>query len=408
MPRRRRQANKTRLSESTIRRMKPPLERALLVWDTTVPGLVLRIQPTGKKAWYACYSVHRRQRWLHLGNAAAIPLADARQLTRETLIAVARGNGPAAERRAGRSGNSFGEMHQRYLTEHAKKKNRSWKQADALIRRNALPKLGQMQATAITRSDIKTMMARIESPVVANQTLAAVSAVFTWAQREELTDANPCKLVARNATTSRERVLAESELPLFWTALAGVDPVDAGALQMILLTGQRPGEVAHMRREHVKDGWWTMPGEPVPSLGWMGTKNSSAHRVWIPQPALKLIGDGDRGFVFAGARGGAVSSLDATMRLICRRLGIERVPPHDLRRTFSTCVASLGFGRDALNRVTNHKEGGIASVYDRHQYADENKRVMEAVAARLMALAEGRPDSNVVPISARQRAPQAI
>jgi hypothetical protein len=43
-------------------------------------------------------------------------------------------------------------------------------------------------------------------------------------------------------------------------------------------------------------------------------------------------------------------------------------------------VTGLGFGRDALNRVTNHREGGIASVYDRHGYADENKRVMEAWA----------------------------
>ena len=42
-----------------------------------------------------------------------------------------------------------------------------------------------------------------------------------------------------------------------------------------------------------------------------------------------------------------------------------------------------------MNRVQNHAEGGIASVYDRHQYADENKRIMETVATRLIALAEG-------------------
>jgi integrase len=72
--------------------------------------------------------------------------------------------------------------------------------------------------------------------------------------------------------------------------------------------------------------------------------------------------------------------------------------PHDLRRTFSTTVTGLGFGRDALNRVTNHKDGGIASVYDRHGYADENKRVMEATAARIMALAGRAEGENVVPI----------
>jgi hypothetical protein len=62
-------------------------------------------------------------------------------------------------------------------------------------------------------------------------------------------------------------------------------------------------------------------------------------------------------------------------------------------------VTGLGFGRDAMNRIQNHREGGVTDTYDRHGYADENKRVMEAVAARLTALAEGRPDdTNVVSI----------
>jgi hypothetical protein len=52
-----------------------------------------------------------------------------------------------------------------------------------------------------------------------------------------------------------------------------------------------------------------------------------------------------------------------------------------------------------MNRIQNHREGGIASVYDRHRYADEDQRIMEAVAARIMALAEGRlEDDKVIPI----------
>ena len=89
--------------------------------------------------------------------------------------------------------------------------------------------------------------------------------------------------------------------------------------------------------------------------------------------------------------------VTATMRKICTQLKVPRATPHDLRRTHGTTVTSLGFGRDAMNRVQNHKEGGIASVYDRHGYADENKRIMEAVAAKILALAEGRAlDVNVV------------
>jgi integrase len=85
------------------------------------------------------------------------------------------------------------------------------------------------------------------------------------------------------------------------------------------------------------------------------------------------------------------------MRAICAKLGVnEKVTPHDLRRTHGTMITRLGFGRHAMNRIQNHKEGGIASVYDRHRYADENRKVMEAVAARIMALAEGTGGSNVV------------
>jgi integrase len=74
----------------------------------------------------------------------------------------------------------------------------------------------------------------------------------------------------------------------------------------------------------------------------------------------------------------------------------EKVTPHDLRRTFCSKVTALGFGRDAMNRVTNHKEGGIADVYDRHRYQEENKTIMETVARHIVTIAENR--SNVIAI----------
>ena len=222
-----------------------------------------------------------------------------------------------------------------------------------------------------------------------------MSAVFSWALREEILPTNPCKLVDRNPVQSRERVLSGSELAQFWAAFdeAGVQ---GAALKAILLLGQRPGEIAHMRREHIVDGWWELPGAPVPSLGWPGTKNAQSHRVWLPKPAREIIdSEATTGFVFA--RGRSIGHLQRAMRDICRKLGIaDMARPHDLRRTHGTTVTGLGFGRDAMNRLQNHREGGIGSVYDRHRYADENKKIMEAVAAHIVALAEGRAAGVVV------------
>ena len=51
-----------------------------LIWDERQPGLALSVRPTGKKAWKVIYRLHGRPRWLHLGDARSIGLADARRL----------------------------------------------------------------------------------------------------------------------------------------------------------------------------------------------------------------------------------------------------------------------------------------------------------------------------------------
>ena len=241
---------------------------------------------------------------------------------------------------------------------------------------------------------MRSVMSKINGPILANQVLASASAIFTWATKQELLANNPCRGVERNATVSRERVLSDAEVPLFWQAFSEAG-LPGMVLQVLLLTGQRPGEVTHMRHDQITDGWWTLPGAPDAEHGWPGTKNGATHRVWLPQPVRDIIaglnyGD-DSGFVFGQPL------LSATMRNICKRLAVPRATPHDLRRTHGSTITKLGFGREAMNRIQNHKEGGIASVYDRFEYSEENKRVMESTATHLLALAQGNAaPSNVI------------
>jgi integrase len=372
--------NKRKLTDLFVTTVKPA-DRAFVVWDQKQAGLALAVQPTGSKAWKFIYRFGGKPRWLTIGNASAIGLADARRLASKAMLRVAENIDPQAERMAERGAGTFEEMALRYRNEYARKHNKSWKQPAGLIDKYVLPSWGKLRAADIKRSDVVHVLARLDdTPALANQVLAAASAVFSWAIKQEIVESNPCRLVDRNATRSRERVLSDSELPLFWPELSP-------ALKLILLTGQRPGEVSHMRREHIRDGWWEMPGAPVLELDWPGTKNGESHRVWLSKPVLALL---ETFFDNQHVR------VDGAMRDICAQLKVERATPHDLRRTFSSKVTGLGFGRDAMNRVTNHKEGGIADVYDRHRYADENRKVMETVAAHIVALAEGGSADNIV------------
>ena len=246
--------------------------------------------------------------------------------------------------------------------------------------------------------------------------------MFAWAIKNEVVSipGNPAKDIQSHPLIARERVLSEDELPQFWQGFNDIDLVRGGVLRMILLTGQRPGEVRQMHREHIDvgkhsfsdpngrtfqayGGWWSLPGNPEGL--WPGTKNGQTHTVWLTKSALTILEEIDEereGFVFPGTRGRPVGGLDAAMREICRMLQIvrpDKVTPHDLRRTHGTTVTGLGFGIDQMNRIQNHKEGGIGSVYDRHHYREEFRQIQEAVTGRIMALVEGRELSNVVEIA---------
>jgi integrase len=379
-----RQPNRRNLTELFVRKVTTDTT-PINVWDEKERGLVLRIHPTGRRAFKVVYSRRGRPRWYHLGD---VGLADARRIAAKVKLAVAEGKDPAAERKAERGAGTFAELADRHAEEYAKKNNKSWQHTrNKLVIPHLIPRWGKIDAKSITRADVRALMSRIEAPILANQVKAAASAIFTWAVKQEIVTVNPCIGVDGNETRDRDRVLSDSEVPKFWAAFDSAGLIRSSALKVILLTGQRPGEVSHMRREHIKDGWWEMPGSPDKMLGWPGTKNGESHRVWLPEVVRGIIAEANdgAGFVFGGRR--AVGGLDAVMRTICAKLRVnEKVTPHDLRRTHGTTITGLGFGRDAMNRIQNHREGGIGSVYDRHEYAEENKKVMEAVAEHIVQL----------------------
>jgi integrase len=371
--------NRRRLTDAFIRTVQPDPNRVVVYWDTLQRGLALRVQPSGHLAWKCVYTIHGRgPRWYSIGDARAITLPDARKLAAKLMYQVIEGKDPHADRLALRGRGSFEQVARRYVEEHARRRNKSWRQGDALVAKYLLPRWAKLDIGSIRRADVKAAVAVIAAPVLANQVLAAASPIFSWAMRQEIIAANPCLGVEKNNTTSRERVLSDAEIAAFWRQLSA-------PLKMILLTGQRPGEVAHLHRAHVVDDrWWVMPGAPDPAASWPGTKNAQSHRVWLSEPVHALLPD-----VLAAAMR-STGRMQRDMRNLCYLLGtVEKVTPHDLRRTFCSKVTALGFGRDAMNRVTNHKEGGIADVYDRHRYQEENKEIMETVARHIVALSEG-------------------
>src|SRR5258708_17966144 len=176
----RRESNKYRLTDPYLKSLKPGAQ-PYLVWDTKTAGLAVRVQPiTGHKSFKYIYSRHGRPRWYSIGDID-YGLAKARKEADRLRVLVNDGKDPAADKTAQRGAGTFEELATAYVEQYAKRENKSWAQADALVKKHLIPKWGKLKAADITRSDVKAMIRKISAsaPIVANQVLASASAIFS-------------------------------------------------------------------------------------------------------------------------------------------------------------------------------------------------------------------------------------
>jgi integrase len=413
------------LTEMFIRNVQSDDSRTLY-WDEKQKGLALSVEASGTKSFKFIYSIHGNVRWYHIADVRAIGVKMARDFTRQLYAKVIQGIDVQAEKTVKRKAGTFDELARRYIEEHAKPKLKSWDQSQYKIEAYLLPEWKRKQAQDIKRGDVKAMFNAISargSKAAANQALAQAKTIFKWALREEVANItlNPCEGIELNATKAGERYLSDTEIPVFWNEIETCHLIRSRALRMILLTGQRPGEVSCMRwadldigehqmtdqngRESEYEGaWWTLEGEPSRDGTWPGVKNKQTHRVWLSGPAMTILNEVEVekvGYVFPSSRGNPVGGIGKIMIDLCEQQGMESARPHDLRRTHGTLITGMGFTRDQMNRIQNHKAGGIADVYDRFGYQDESRHIQETVASRIMGLVSEQPDEKVVPLVKR-------
>ena len=104
-------------------------------------------------------------------------------------------------------------------------------------------------------------MARKRSPNGARRLHSALSVMFGWLLRQRRVAVNPAVGVWRpGPPASRERVLSNAEVVIFWDACGRVGGTFGPLFKTLLLTGCRLREVSGMRRAEITDGVWTISG----------------------------------------------------------------------------------------------------------------------------------------------------
>jgi integrase len=253
------------------------------------------------------------------------------------------------------------------------------------------------------------------------RTAAYGRAAFGWALKRGMVQTNPfAALPVSKGIAKRERVLSDEEIREIWRAADKAAAPYGSIVQLLILTGQRRGEVAGMTWGEISEdlSTWTMSGER--------TKNGVPHVVPMSDPARDLLrgllrdNDAEAEHARAGLRARGTLTLagllgtpfagwskaktaldkaivDARAKA-AEAAGTSAAPlvpwsVHDLRRTMATGLRRLGIRLEVTEAVLNHISGsraGIAGVYQRHDWAAEKRVALDAWAAHVMAVVEGR------------------
>jgi integrase len=366
------------------------------LFDTTVPGLALRVSPSGSKSWAVLYRSRGRLRRLTIGEAKTIGLADAREEAREAIRAAAKGGDPATEKKRRRGAQTIDDLIPDFIERYAKKRNRSWKHTEWLLRTRVLPKWRGRAVEDITRRDVRVLVEKLaeRAPILANRAVAALSKMFRFALDDDLIVASPVVGVSRPSPEhARDRVLTADEIRKLWAKFDALDPTLGAFFKLRLMTAQRGIEVGSMRWQDVDlaAGWWTIPANV--------SKNKLQHRVPLTSSVvalLKTVRPADptaTDYVLAGGRGKRQQSEAAAT------FGVKDFRGHDLRRTAASFMASGGVPRLTISKILNHVETGVTAVYDRHSYDAEKKAALDWWAVKLAAILEDTDTGRVLPFA---------
>jgi integrase len=334
--------------------------------------------------------------WVLLGHYPLMSLAEARVKARETLLELAEGRKAQADTFA----NVAATFVERLVAGQVPKARGSGPLKDvsemvSLIQRELVEVWGDRPIATIGRRDVIDLIEAIVrrggdqpragtrrltgGPYAARHTLAALRRVFDWAVDRDLLPASPCATVKAKAVhgtpARRDRVLQDQELKAVWDAATGYPY--GSIVRLLILTGQRRGEIAGMRWDEFEFD------RALLEISAKRMKMNVGHVVPLTPAALEILCGLPR-------LGPAVfGNFSGFSKAKARLDKVAAIPPftlHDLRRTVRTRLAELGVLPFVAELVIGHAQTGIHAVYDLHRYDIEKRDALERWEARLMQL----------------------
>lgn len=379
-------------------------------------GLYLEVAASGSKRWFVKYRFAGKEKRLALGNYPLVSLREAREERDKAKKARGAGEDPVQARRVAKvmnkaaSAQSFEAVAREFF--ETKKGGWSPKYAARWIERmekDLFPHIGVMPVGNITAPLLLDVLRRVEKrgAIETAHTLRQTAGqTLRYAVQTGRAERNPA-LDLQGAlkpvqVTHMAAVLEPSsagELMRAIDAYAG-QPVTRAALLLSALLFQRPGNIRAMEWAEIDlDGaLWTIPAAKMKRTQ-HGKQNGRPHLVPLATQAVAVLRElqpltGHGRYVFPSLLTGENCMSENTIRAALRRLGYGNgdMTPHGFRAMARTLIVERlpGVSPDVVEAQLAHgKSGPLGMAYDRAEFMEQRRALMQAWADYLDQLKAG-------------------
>lgn len=361
-----------------------------------VAGLLLQVGEGGGRSWILRTMIGGRRRNIGLGPYPEIGLAQAREDARQVKVKIRQGIDPIAERRAAKQALMSAQARHLTFAEAARRCHKAREQefrsakhrTDWLssLERHAFPFIGRLSVAEITLAHVMQVLEPIwqTRTETATRVRQRIEAVLTWATVSGFREGdNPARwkgnldaVLAKPAKIKKvkhHRALPWHEVPVFMGKLREREGMGARALEFIILTAARSGEVrlATWGEFDLKAKLWTVPGERI--------KAGKVHRVPLSGDAVALLEELPRiegsDYVFPAVRGGPLS--DMSISAVCKRMGVDAVP-HGFRSSFKDWARNRTRYADEVSELAlaHVNSDATRAAYARDELLPQRTRLM--------------------------------
>lgn len=381
-------------------------------------GLYLEVAPTGSKRWFWKFYPDGKESRLALGSYPEVTLKAARAARDDARKVKAGGTNPVQKRRAEKviktslAANTFEavarELHstkavpQGWSTSHAAQ----WLRC---LEKDVFPWLGSLPLADVTAPLLLDALRRVEKRAavrMAHDLREYSGQVFRYGIATGRCTSNPAADL-RGALRSfvEKHMAAVLEPATAGDLLRAIDgyagqPVTRAALQLSALLFQRPGNIRAMEWTEIDlDGAvWSIPPEKMKRTV-HGKTNGRPHLVPLAPQAVAILKDlhpltGHGQYVFPSLLTGERCMSENTVRGALRRMGYtnDEMTPHGFRAMARTLIAERlpGISTDAIEAQLAHgKSGPLGMAYDRAEFMEQRRQMMQAWADYLDRLRAG-------------------